>query len=249
MEIFIDTSSLLDQIYMDPSQVDNMVDYNVKEVAARFANEWKSEAAQTLKSSRQEYISNLNVVDEGFAKGAVVLTGWLPNSIEDGLDPFDMKDGMLNGPHAKTGADGKRYNTIPFAHGTPGSLIENFNGGIMPKEVHNVAKKKAIGDPIKKNELPKKFQAPQKKNVIIPESKAISQYQHKASIYEGITKNKDSAGNIGYTSFRRVSENSDPSSWLHPGLEARHLAEKALEKFDLPVQVGLAFDEWWGANM
>lgn len=233
---------------MDPGQIDNMTDFTIKEITAQFAHEWEMKAAENLKSSRQEYIANLNVVDEGQAKGAVVLTGWLPNAIEDGISEFDMKDGLVNGPNAKTGADGKKYNTVPFSHGTPGSLAENFSN-IMPKAVHAIAKKKAIGDPIKRGELPKKFQEKQKKNVIMPESKAFAQYQHKASIHEGITKNRDGAGNIGYTSFRRVSENSDPASWIHPGIEQRNLAEKALADFDIPTQMGMAFDLWWEANM
>jgi len=249
IDIKIDVSSLLDQVYIAPEQVNDMLDFTVKEITAQFAAAWEQEAAENLKSSRQEYIANLNVVDEGFAKGAVVLTGWLPNAVEDGLDEFDMKDGILNGPNVKTGKEGQKYNTIPFAHGTPGSLPENFNGGIMPKEVHAIAKKKKIGEAIKKKELPKQFQTPQVKSVKMPQSQTVTQYQHKASIYEGIVKGKDSAGNIGYTSFRRVSEVSDPSSWIHPGIEAHHFAEKALEKFNLPLQTGLAFDLWWEQNM
>lgn len=250
INIVVDVQNLLDQVYLDKSQVDDMLDYTVKEITARFADQWQTEAETSLKSSRQEYIANLNVIDEGKAKGAVVLTGWLPNAIESGMDEVDLKVGLLNGPNAKTDRKNEKYNTVPFSHGTPGSLEENFSSGIMPKEVHKVAKSKDIGEYIKKKELPKKFQEPQKKKLGNKNSLTLfKQYQHKHSIYEGITKTKDIAGNTSYSSFRRVSESSDVDSWLHPGLEARNLAEKALDSFDLPSQTGMAFDQWWAQNM
>ena len=34
---------------------------------------------------------------------------------------FDIKLGLLNGPHAKTHKAGHRYNVVPFTHSTPGS--------------------------------------------------------------------------------------------------------------------------------
>lgn len=245
MVINIDIASLLDQIYLDKSQTDDLIDSVVKDLTLAFHREWEQVAAENLKSARQEYIANLNVVDEGFAKGAVVLTGQFPNMLEEGADAFDIKEGLLAGPNAKMGANGNRYNTVPFKQGTPGALPENFNGGIMPKPVHDVAKKKSIGDQIKKQELPKEFQQPKKKSV--PSRNAV--YEHKASIYEGIKKTKDLAGNVSYTSFRRVSDNSDENSWIHPGLEARDFASKAFDRFQVDAQISEAFDNWWRENM
>jgi hypothetical protein len=243
--INIDVSSLLDQVYLDKSQTDNMVDSVIKDLTNAFAREWEQVAAENLKSARQEYIANLNVVDEGFAKGAVVLTGVLPNMLEEGVDAFDIKEGLLAGPNVKTGKDGGRYNTVPYKQGTPGSLPENFNGGIMPKEVHAVAKKKSIGKQLVKDDLPKQFQEPRKQ--IVPSRNAV--YTHKNSIYEGIQKNKDLAGNVSYISFRRVSDNSDDNAWIHPGLEARNFADKAFDNFQVDAQISAAFDSWWNKNM
>lgn len=245
MTINIDIASLLDEVYLDKSQTDDLVDSVVKDLTLAFHREWEQVAAENLKSARQEYIANLNVVDEGFAKGAVVLTGQFPNMLEEGASAFDIKEGLLDGPNAKMGKNGNRYNTVPFKQGTPGALLENFNGGIMPKPVHDVAKKKSIGDQIKKSELPKGFEQPKKK--IIPSRNAV--YEHKASIYEGIKKNKDLAGNISYMSFRRVSDNSDPNSWIHPGFEARNFSDKAFERFQVDAEISASFDRWWNSNM
>jgi len=245
ISVFIDTASISEQFSLDQSQVNDLMDYTVKEITAHFAEQWESEAIRTLSSSRQQYINGLVVVDEGFAKGAVMLVGRLPNMIEQGIDSFDMKDGFLNGPNAKQGRDGKRYNTIPFSVGTPGALQENFNGGIMPEEVYSVAKQKNANQPVQKSDLPKQFREPQKKQIQLPQSKSFVEYQHKTSIYEGISKTKDSVtGQTSYKSFRRVSDNSDPASFIHPGIDAHHIGEKVLGDFNVETVVGRALDKF-----
>lgn len=254
VNIQIDISSLLDQVYLDKSETDNLLDYTVKEITVRFADEWKQEAAKNLKSSRQEYISNINVVDEGFAKGAVVLTGWLPNGIESGIDQFDMKEGLLNGPNAKTSKSGTKYNTVPFSHGTPGSLEENFNGGVMPEEIHDIVKKAPVNNSgnskqLVKDDLPKPFQMPMTKSL---KDKGIDKNRtttHQNAIYEGLRKHVDqTTGGTSYQTFRRVSENSSQNSWEYPGIEAKDLAGKAMQDFNIEAQLGSIFDQWWNDN-
>lgn len=248
--IQIDPSSIVDRFDLSQDDINDLLDYTVKEVTARFAHELENEAYRTLKSGRSEYISNINVVDEGFAAGSVVITGFLPNAMEKGMAPYDMKPGFLNGPNAKDGVNGK-YNTIPFSFGTPGAKEENFTGGIMPQEVYDIAKDKPIikGEThsagITKEELPLKFQEPQVKTIQLPKSKSFAEYQHKNSIYEGIRKEKDNVtGQNRYQSFRRVSENSDPNSFIHPGFEAVNLVDKTLAEFDVPAEIGKILDKF-----
>jgi hypothetical protein len=244
--IVIDTSTLVDEFTLDQDDVNKLLDFTVKQLTARFAEEWEKNAIRELKSSRQQYINSLVVVDEGQAKGAVVLVGQLPNMIEQGVGSFDMKEGILKGPNAKISEDGKKYNTIPFSIGTPGALEENFNGGVMPEEIHSIAKKKEVDKPITSEDLktlPKALREPQKKKIVMPESKSFREYQHKNSIYEGITKTKDSVtGQTSYQSFRRVSENSDPDAFIHPGIDAHNIAQKTLDSFDVPTIVGESID-------
>ncbi len=234
---------------MSQNDINNIMDSVVKDITLRFAQEWENEANITLKTSRQEYIANLHVVDEGFARGAVLLTGWLPNAVEQGLDAFDEKEAMLAGPNAKTGKDGSKYNTIPFSFGAPTSLPENFTGGILPMEVHEILKGKESNEPITKNDLsnlPREYKQPQAKQVTLPVSKAIVDYQHKHSIYEGVEKRTDlKTGQNTYGSFRRVSENSNPSSWIHPGIEAQQLADKTLQNFNIPDEMGRILDQYF----
>lgn len=256
ISIFVDVSELVNSYEFDQRQIDDLLDFTVKEVTNRFAEAWINEANMSLKSARQEYISNINVVDEGRARGAVVLTGWLPNAVESGVNEFDIKEGLLSGPNAKTGQNGARYNTVPFSFGTPSALPENFSN-IMPKEVYQVVKSKPFErtlkgggvstDPLKDSEIPVQFRAPKKKQVKLGD--LTGEYTHKSSIFQGIRKQRDPVTKQNrYTSFRRVSDNSDPLSWIHPGIEARGLAERTLDNFDVPSHVGRIFDIWWENN-
>lgn len=245
MVIQFDTNDLIEKFYLNEDQVKNLIDFSIKELTASFAREWEKTANQKLGSSKNEYIQSLIVVDEGYAKGAVLLRGWLPNAVESGLESFDMKEGILNGPNAKIGENGNKYNTIPFKFGTPGSNANSFSGGIMPQEIYQIAKGKKPDQPIKREELPSKYQEPKTVSIKQPQAKNFEQYTHKAAIYEGVVKKKDSVtGQNTYMSFRRVSENSDPSSWQHPGIEARNLAEQTLENFNIPDQVGISIDNF-----
>lgn len=153
--------------------------------------------------------------------------------------------GLLNGPNAKTGKNGGKYNTIPFKFGTPGSNANSFSGGIIPQEIHQIAKSKKPDQPIKKEELPSKYQEVKTVTIKQPQAKNFEQYTHKAAIYEGMVKKKDTVtGQNTYMSFRRVSENSDANSWQHPGIEARNLAEETLSNFDVPQEVGKGIDAY-----
>lgn len=249
INIQIDVTSLIEPFHLSEDDVNDLVDYTVKEITTRFASALEIEANNSLGDARLDYTSNINVVDEGFAKGAVILTGFLPNSIEQGVGPYDLKPGLLNGPSAKIGADGSRYNTIPFTWGTPGTLSENFSN-TMPEEVYDIAKSKPIrigrntSSGITKDELPQRFQEPQSKKIVLPGSNAIVDYQHKHSIYEGIRKEKDSVTKQNrYTSFRRVSDHSDLSSFIHPGFEKKDLFGKTLINFDINKIIGEILDE------
>ena len=71
-------------------------------------------------------------------------------------------------------------------------------------------------------------------------SPAYGAYLRKHSIYEGITKMTGvyarTTQNM-YVSFRRASKNSDPLSWIFPGLAARRFADKALDQTDVETIV------------
>lgn len=251
--IEIDTTDLRSGFSLSESQVGSLIDSAVKEVASEFANEWEKEAMNKLKSARSSYVRSIVVVDPGFQKGAVELVGDLPNMIEQGIDPFDMKPDLLSGPKSKMSLNGGRYNTVPFTHGNPEALEENFNT-VLPEEVYKVVKEKPldrkgsgglVSEGLSSEEIPEKYRQPESKMVKIPNSERFKAYTHKNSIYEGARKQQSNiTGQNKYVSFRRVSENSDPLSWIHPGFQAKKLAESALENLNVSYILGKVIDDF-----
>ena len=253
--IYIDTSSILDEFPSMEEDIEYMIDYVVKEVTERFAEEWQNEALRTLRSTKAEYAKSIIVVDSGWLKGAVVLKGELPNAIENGASPYDMKEGLLNGPNAKV-KNGVRYNTVPFRQGNPEAVEDSeLFSNILPKSIHSIIKAKPQNIPtyggvrtegIKVSELPQAYREPDKKSA--PKG-AFGGYQRKFPIQAGVTRVKDKVtGQNKYISFRRVSDNSDDDAWIHSGFEARNLADTALDNLQTDHIVGQSVDDFLTQN-
>jgi hypothetical protein len=262
--LYIDTADLMDGLGISHADARAMVDYVVKDVTARFYSEWEVIAANNLKTARNQYIANLNIHDLGWGGGAVVLTGWLPNAIESGWPAFDMKDGLLEGANAKLSNDGEsRYNTIPYRFAVPTSIGESeVFAGRLPKEIHEIILEKPVNvpvagggrktEPLKINELPVGYNVPQIKEVPKIEPTPLSwksTYQHKAPIHQGISRVQDPVTKQHrYQSFRRVSDNSEPEAWIHPGFSAHNFAEEAEKELNLEVTIGNAIDSYLTQN-
>ena len=247
--IYIDTTSL-QELALTDAEVRGMLDFVVKDISASFANNWELEANSRLKSARNDYIRNIHVVDEGRAQASVVLLGWLPNAIEQGYPAFDMKIGFMNSSKVKMTKKGNKYFTIPLRFGVPGTIGDSGFSNILPEEVHEIAKQKDVrpikSQGIRESELPAKFKETViRKAPVRQESKKFEEYKHKHPIHAGVTRVRDpKTGQNRYVSFRRVSTNSDPNAFIHPGFDALHLAEIALEDMNIPFETGKAVDRY-----
>lgn len=268
--IRIDISDVLNEFNIQPSQAETMVDEIVKHVARRFYETWQTTAAQSLKSSRKQYLQNLQLRDEGLMSMSVVLTGKLPLMIEEGCSAFDMKEGFKNSPKAHKNKNGGWYLTIPFRFAGAGSLGESeLFSDVLPKEVQKVvsglsgSKTTEIevngeikgdnnwGGRLSKFAVPEKyseklsrpaFSSIENKDI---NTKSQVAYQHKSSIYEGMVRSEktyESANQSMFNTFRRVSDNSDPNSWINQGITAYKLAEKAMQNFDKDRELDVAID-------
>lgn len=243
--LHIDLNPLMEQYNLTQENCNDIIDSTVKEITAQFAREWEQTALRELGSTKNRYVQNLSVIDEGRMMGAVVLDYTkdpLIQMLEEGASGFDMKEGFLNSPKAKTGKNGNKYLTIPFSWGGSDSIESNSTfSNKMPKEIEKIVKSKDIGKAVNKSDLNKlggSFAIPKTRDKVeIPKSKTFESYTHKSSIYEGITKTKDSVtGQTSTNSFRRVSLNSSPNSWIHPGIEAKNIAELSLDNFENKIE-------------
>lgn len=175
----------------------------------------------------------------------IVLTGWLPVAVEEGWAGGDMKVALLNGRNAKTDKQGRKYNTVPFRHGWAGAGGNNFptmgtaygpgRGGASKAGVGPLGSADATDLGNRVYAAAKKLGAtrgqpggPVAYGDRLPEGLApILRPHHKTDVYAGMIRNakvaKRADQTTGYTTFRRVSENSDPAAFMHPGIEGRHL--------------------------
>lgn len=166
--------------------------------------------------------------------GEVFTTSPHAGVIEEGIEPYDMKPGLLRSPKAKVNKDGKKFITVPYRHGVPGAV------GIpaMPKNVYALAQK--LGFSRRRNALTALFTGRKYKwNGRLNEVGAQGQRSHfgnhpgagytwKSGQYDGMVR-MGKRGHTQYLTFRRVSENSDPSSWQHPGVKPRPIREAVVE--------------------
>lgn len=204
-------------------------------VAAR--NEWIAVAGEELKSTSRDYIGGIQQPEITKSGVMVQLLGVLPNMVEQGWAPHDLRATVLRSPKAKTSKEGHKYMAIPFRHGTPGTTGRNV-GREMPKAIHKVARHlaphMAVGG------VTVKGQRLQVGGKMSKAAKAIltkkERSWHSASIYLGMirkaetqgTKGTARAATTGYSTFRTISENVRKAEqhWMHPGIRARRIATK-----------------------
>lgn len=166
--------------------------------------------------------------------------------LEDGIQAFDMKKMLQTSAKVKTSKDGKRYMSIPFEHSRE-SLIK---AGIDPEEFGNLAGSERtarlnvsepnayrwgerLQDMGNLGKRRKYFIANPSLRALAAGrkwgSRGLVSYEWKSSPFENVYRFKDTQGKTsGYVSFRTISENSDENAWIHPGIRAMHIAEKAV---------------------
>lgn len=247
MKIQVDIDDLIKEFSLPKNISDLIVANSVDAVTLEIYRNWRLEASNNLTSTRNDYINGLQIINNNLFSKTIMLNGKFNNMLEKGFSPFDMKIGFKNSPKVKysykTDKNGNTtahwYLTVPFRTGIPTTIGDNSAfSGIMPQEIYDVVKRRASGQGLKKSEIPSPYDIPQTREAIkIPSANVnIPEYKHKSSIYEGMQKNTAAYGKTTqntYISFRRVSENSDPLSWIHKGVSAYDFLNKAVNNTDI----------------
>lgn len=185
-------------------------------------NEMVRQAQTKLKTIRDDYINALHYDQIGISAYIIYLDDSM-GMFEDGFPKFDMKPGLLNGPNATTTEKGTKYNTVPQTF-RPASKAST-----MPEHL-----KVQLKDVIKKNKLNKVFKdkttgKPLEGVVARVKDTGVDQLKGLVKVQKQYQKKTQSF----YMTFRRVSSNSDPSKWIHPGFSGIHIfkdAEQYLEE-------------------
>lgn len=256
--INIDTRPLIEPFLVDKESIRNITQSVVEGVSWALYNEIREKASSDLRSTRPIYLRNLVQPDIGPLKGTIVLTGSLPNMLEQGATAFDMKEGFLKSSKAKQGKDGNKYLTIPFRWAGAGSLGESEAfSGVLPTEIQAMLKgikasktifggKKVIGSGLDVKGT--KFGSVLTRGAFqnLKTKRTFGSYTHKTPMHQGITKQwttYEKAMQTQYMSFRRVSLASDKNSWIHPGMTAKKFFERAHESLDIESLMGNIIDQ------
>jgi hypothetical protein len=244
--IKINVAPLIQEYSLSHKQVEDMLDNVVKGVTARFAQKLEKVVEQNLGSTRTIFTNAIKVIDTGKLMGRVLIDysqNKLIKKIEEGSPAWDMKPALLASPKAKTTKSGSRYISVPFKWGNSEAVTMS---NVMPEEIYEVAKTLKDRQYITFNSLPSDFQSLQSRDEITDSAgkTLFEKYTHKNSIFQGIQKTTDSVtGQNTYNSFRRVSEKSNPSAWIHPGFKAQNFMDKALAQMNIPQISGELIDQ------
>lgn len=253
IDFTIDTADLSAEFNLSQDDVDALLERSVKAVTVKFAQHWDTVAKNNLSQTKGIYRSAIQIGSQGRFTGIAYLNpaNFLANWIEMGRGPYDLKPGLLSGASVKQGKNGP-YTTVPFQFAMSTSIGENEKfSGVMPKEVEKAVVKKQSSPQGNKRglslkDIPQKYHIPKSaslrkrmKETRFDEVAAKNENQDMTSVYEGLKRN---AKGSGYVNFRRVSLNSDPESWIHPGFQAKDFASRALSMLDIDHEVDMAID-------
>lgn len=244
----VDITQMSNIFELSPRDSDQLIDNILTDLAGEFARELSEEAKNQLHGTRNEYLRGIYTEDINKYNKAVGLRGFLPNAIELGIGPFDEKPGFMKSDKVKFKKDGGWYLTIPYRFATSGAIGESTVFSTpLPTSVQSAVKNKnKAGDTsgLKTSEIPSQYRAPStRERVVAKDNKVFEAYQHKSSIYEGVTKS-NKQNHSQYVSFRRVSDLSDDNSWIHTGIQARNLADAAFTRLEIDKIVGNAIEEF-----
>ena len=245
----IDTRDITSQFDIGKTEIESMLDNIAKGLAMSFVYSLELNVQRELKSTRARYLKNIRVIDSGKLQSTVLLDyskDPMIRMLEEGTGSFDMKPGFMGSSKVKMTKKGKRYLTIPFRWAASSSVGESdvFTGK-LPKAIHTIVKEKGPNSPLNLSDLPASLSGKSTRPAIEDsEGKVLfDSYKHKNSIYEGVTQSIDGAtGQSRYFSFRRVSENSDPSAFIHPGIVAHKFLSNTLSGMDIETEVGKQID-------
>jgi hypothetical protein len=253
----VDLSDISREFTLSKRQSEAMAKAVLDDVTALVLANWQAHAKNQLKSSRAEYLAGLKWIEDGKLKNVLMLMGQVPNMIEMGVSAFDLKKGFEASAKKTISKDGGWYLTIPFRFAVPGALGEDaaFTGS-LPNDIYRALlkqepasissdKKTIVSKPLRGTEI--KYPPKTRHEVITRTGHKFESYKHKSGIYEGITRTSkvfNSGKRSKYQTFRRVSNNSDPLSWIHTGIKAYNLAQKAIQTSDINTQVNNSVDNF-----
>lgn len=252
MPLNIDLSEVVEEFALTATQSMELSDVIIDRIVVEYTSKWENLVDNDLKGLRTIY-KNAMYVDK--KSSSEVIFGLregengLAMALEEGKAAWDEKPFFKASPrkHRKAMGDGW-YLTVPFRHATPEAVAESgIFQSVLPKEIYDIAKNNG-GHRMSMAQLPEQYRQLGSRKEIVTDMGVIPEYTHKAPKYLGLVRvnvsstNKENRG--GYMTFRRVSDRSDPNSWIHPGFDAHRFMDKALDQADIYTVADMAIDNF-----
>lgn len=251
----IDISEVVEEFALTGAQAEALGSSIIDRITTEYVNRWEGLVDRNLRQTRKlykkaMYIDRLNptTVEFGLQPG----DDGLALALEEGKEPWDEKMAFRTSRKRKIKMGGGWYLTIPFRYATPGAVAEagSFKS-VLPPEIYDLARNNG-GRGLRPNQLPSEYQRLGVRGEIRTAAGAvIPEYVHKSPKYQGLvrieissTSKEAERGRGGYFTFRRVSDKSDPASWIHPGFIPRKFMDKALAASDINRVAEMAIDNF-----
>lgn len=246
----VDISDTIQEFELQPAEIASVTDYLLDRLVDELMGKWETIINTNLHGTRDEYKRAMYTERPDDHTAIVGLTGReskLAMMIEGGASNFDIKEGFANSPKRTEKEDGGWFLTIPFRHATSESIMDLQ----VPGNKVSVIEYMKQGNTMDQPTLPQPFDEIKTHSLVLNTGSVLT-YTHKAPIHEGMHRRdisstqKEKRG--GYMTFRRVSDKSDESSWVHPGFEARDYMGQAVQEADLGALIDNAMQDWLDAK-
>lgn len=238
LDIEIDISGPIQEMQLLARESKTLASSILDRVVDEYMQRWETEVSNSLHRTKREYLRAMKTEKNGdFAVSIQLLhtKSDLPIKLEEGASPWDIKEGLKESKGKKTSLGGGWYVDVPFRFATVEGVLKTPGfSAVAPASVVKIARKKAPRA-VQALDLPKKFQGAGIRDAIIKNKTVIPHYQHKVSIYDGLRRRE--AGVKGrksgvYSTFRRVSDNSDSLAFIHKGFNARKFMDRVVDTLE-----------------
>lgn len=213
-----DVRGVLKEYEVPPSWRENMARQIQRQLLRATYQKIVKIAKTELNTTQADYLDSLSM-----SSNAIDLDGWMANAVEEGKSAYDLKQGFKHSPKAKPSKSGGWYLTIPFrimtptAPESPSTMTWEIYRAVLHNQPYNAgmrSNRPAFRDP--------------------GTGRVFDMYEHKSPILAGIRKTLVAGTSLHtYGTFRRVSNKSNPMSWIHKGFKAKHIIDRAWAEVDV----------------
>jgi hypothetical protein len=196
-------------------------------IAALIIERIEAQASKSLSRMANRYKQGLNKPESikiTPTSVEVVLLDPVAAVIESGGSAYDIKKVMMKGAKSSS-RKGIPFIDVPFTHAA-GDVPSGMRKAIARKAA-------AAGGGTRPTQLTgntpgRKFTRTLHRRVLgVPFGTKKQKVTHKQGIHDNLIRH-GSGGSVGYQTIRRISANSAPSSWWHPGFRGLKLLQKVV---------------------